>query len=348
MDLRGSQRLLVIVHHLVVDGVSWRVLLHDFERSYRQLAAEGIAQLGNKTASFKQWSELLRVYGCSETVRSERNYWEQVLQAVPVPRLMHHVEHENGMYSVDTVAFSVEEGVTHSLLQVVPTAHHAQIHDVLLTVLGRVLSRWFQVESVLVDVEGHGREESLIGANVSGTVGWFTSLYPVRLEHKQGEGWSDALKRTRDHLRGIPNHGIGFGLLRYLGDRQVADRLRVFPRPVVCFNYLGQQDSLFADDGLFAPAEEPAGTVIDPAAERSYQLIVNAEVRQGRLQVSLSYETKMHRRRTIEELAHSFVETLTSLVDDCGARPSTNYSPSDFPLAGLNQGDLDDLVSALK
>ena len=348
MDLRGSQRLLVIVHHLVVDGVSWRVLLHDFEKSYRQLGTDVIAQLGRKTASFKQWAELLKEYVRSEPVRNECSYWENVLQSEQVQMLRDHEGQGEGMGLVDAVFVSVGESVTQALLQEVPVAHHTQINDVLLAVLGRVLSQWFQAESVLVDVEGHGREEALMGVNVSGTVGWFTSLYPVRLEHKPGEGWSDTLKRTREHLREIPNHGIGFGLLRYLGEQQVVDRLRALPRPLVCFNYLGQQDQLFGEDGVFAVAEESAGTVIDPAAKRTYLLIVNAEVRQGRLQVKWSFATNLHRRQTIEELARNFAQSLTALVDDCRSRPSTNYSPSDFPLAGLNQGDLDDLVSALK
>jgi amino acid adenylation domain-containing protein/non-ribosomal peptide synthase protein (TIGR01720 family) len=348
MDLRGSQRLLVIVHHLVIDGVSWRVLLHDFERAYRQLAAEGIAQLGSKTASFKQWAQMLQEYGRSEAVRDEYSYWEKVLQPgqVRIPR--DNEDQEKGAGAMEAVSVSADRDVTDALLHELPAVQHTYINDTLLAVLGRVLSQWFEAESILVDVEGHGREEALIGANVSGTVGWFTSLYPVRLEYKEGEGWSEALKRTRENLRGVPNQGIGFGLLRYLGEQKVINMLRGLPRPLVCFNYLGQQDQLFSDDALFAVAEEPVGTVIAPATERTYLLIVNAEVSQGRLRVNWSYETSQYRRQTIEDLARSFVETLNSLVDDCRLRPISNYSPSDFPLAALDQGDLDDLVSALK
>jgi NRPS condensation-like uncharacterized protein len=182
-----GRRLLLTVHHLVVDGVSWRILLGDLERGYEQLRRGEELKLGVKTTSYQQWARKLREYGEGEAVGEEMEYWsgEERKGVGRIPRDGEVEERENVYGTQRSVTVVLEEEETRKLLQEVPGAYQTQINDVLLTVLGRVCGEWSGSERVLVDVEGHGREEVIEGVDLSRTVGWFTAVYPVVLEREK-------------------------------------------------------------------------------------------------------------------------------------------------------------------
>ena len=254
------RRLLLVAHHLVVDGVSWRILLEDLERGYEQLGAgQEEIDLGAKTTSYQEWARRLKEYGEREEVRGELGYWleqagqkdkdkdkEQAGQGMigTLPKDYEAAGEENVVGTQRSVVVRMEEEETRELLQGVPEVYHTQINDVLLAGLGRALGEWSGGERVLVDVEGHGREEVMEGVDVSRTVGWFTTIYPVVLggEGRATGAWDvgRGLKETKERLRKVPRRGLGYGVLRYrLGDGGLGSSSET-RQAEVRFNYLGQ------------------------------------------------------------------------------------------------------------
>jgi non-ribosomal peptide synthase protein (TIGR01720 family) len=237
-----------------------------------------------------------------------------------------------------TLRLTAEE--TRALLQDVPRAYHTQINDVLLTALGQTVGRWAGNSRVLVDVEGHGREELLAGLDVSRTVGWFTTFYPALLELPEAGGPGEALRAVKEQLRAVPSKGMGYGLLRHLG---VDTTLASFPGAELSFNYLGQLDGALAGNGLLSLAPESAGPQRGPRTRRPYLLDVMGAVVGGQLQMTWTYGEALHRRETVEKLAADFLERLRELIAHCQSPEAGGHTPSDFKLAKVKQNQLDKL-----
>ncbi|MCP4660259.1 MAG: amino acid adenylation domain-containing protein, partial [bacterium] len=221
-----------------------------------------------------------------------------------------------------------------------------QINDVLLTALVRAVARWTGQRSLLLELEGHGREELFAGLDVSRTVGWFTTTCPLLLTLADGE--AAALKGIKEQLRAVPRRGIGYGLVRYLGnDPETLAELRSRPEPEISFNYLGQLDSLLSESSLFALAEEEAGPIRSLRGLRPRVLEINCGISGGELRMRWTYSRHLHRRATIERLAGDFLNQLEGLIAHCLAPGAGGTTPSDFPLAGLDQKTLDRITGEL-
>ncbi|MGH8566236.1 MAG: amino acid adenylation domain-containing protein [Gammaproteobacteria bacterium] len=336
-------RLLIVIHHLVVDGVSWRVLLEDFQRAYQQLRGGQALQLPPKTTAFKAWAERLWAYGHSEAVHAEIDYWlsESRREVRPLPRDYAVDPEANTVTSTAHVAVALSAEQTRALLQEVPPVYHTQINDVLLMALVQSFRRWTEAGSLLLDLEGHGREELFAEVDLSRTVGWFTSLFPVCLE-LGAEPPGEALKAVKEQLRRIPNKGIGYGVLRYLHpEAEVRAVLQALPPPEISFNYLGQLDQALSESSLFRPARESSGPPHSPLGRRPHLLDVNGWVAEGRLHLHWSYSERVHRRATVERLAQGSLEALEALIEHCQSPEAGGYTLSDFPLAQLDQDELD-------
>jgi len=348
MHLGGGQpgRLLLVAHHLVIDGVSWRVLFEDLTTVYRQLQQGQAVTLPPKTTSFRQWASRLEEYARRDAVREQLGYW-QSLGAGVYPLPVDWPEGANTEASAEWVRSGLTEEETAALLRDVPAAYGTEINDVLLTALARAFREWTGAPSLLVDLEGHGRESLFEDVDLSRTVGWFTALYPVRLDLGMIEHPGEALKAVKEQLRGIPQRGLGYGLLRHLGDRQAAAALQALPQAQVSFNYLGQFE--FGLNGaLLAPARESAGPERAPQAPRAYLLDISGSVRGGRLQLDWMYSGNQYRRETIESLAEGYLRALREIIAHCQAPEAVGYTVSDFPEASLNQEELDEVLLELK
>jgi amino acid adenylation domain-containing protein/non-ribosomal peptide synthase protein (TIGR01720 family) len=349
---RGAKRpgrLLLVIHHLVVDGVSWRVLLDDFQRAYEQLSRGEALVLAPKTTSFKAWAQRLQAYAQAPAVGAELDYWQQVAGEVASLPQDYAVEPQ-----ANTVAAAAEVGValsaehTRALLQEVPPVYHTRINDVLLTALVQSFARWTGQSALLVDLEGHGREELFEGVDLSRTVGWFTTLFPVRVA-LEGQGLGEALKSVKEQLRAIPHGGIGYGVLRYLHpDAQVRAQLQALAQAQVSFNYLGQLDAMVSDTGLLGPTPESSGPPHGPRGQRAHLLDINGFVVGGQLQLQWTYSTRVHRRATVERLAQGFLDALQALIAHCQSPEAGGFTPSDFPLARLNAQTLNKLSTLLE
>jgi non-ribosomal peptide synthase protein (TIGR01720 family) len=308
-----SGRLLIIIHHLAVDGVSWRILLEDLQTACKQLSCGKVILLPPKTTSFKGWAERLTQYGRSSPLRAEQEYWlaQTSAEIVPIPR--DYPMSANTEASARTVTASLSIRETRALLQEIPKVYDARINDLLLTALTQVLAQWIGVRTVLINLEGHGREDIFEGLDLARTVGWFTTIFPVLLTGAADP--DEALKAIKKKLRSIPNRGIGYGLLRYIGaNAPIAAKLKAQFQPEVSFNYLGQFDQALSEKSLFAWANETTGPAHNPTGSRRHLLSINGKVIEDRLQLIWIYSSNLHRRSTVEDLAHQYLDTLRSFI----------------------------------
>ncbi|MCA8863807.1 MULTISPECIES: non-ribosomal peptide synthetase [unclassified Halomonas] len=343
MALGGERggRLLLVAHHLVVDGVSWRVILDDLQTAYAQLNAGKTVDLPPATTSLDEWARALADYVKSEALAEQCSYWESLVTA-PEPSLPARNPHgSNTVADTASLVGSLPTEATTQLLGPVHKAYRTQVDDLLLTALSSALCQWVERDSVLIELEGHGREDLFEGVDLSRSVGWFTSLYPVRLTPGNAEPGT-SLKAIKEQLRQVPEKGLGYGVLRYLKEEPA---LVSGAYPQVTFNYLGQLDRSLQGDGAWRLAKENAGQARAPQSKRRTWIEVVAWVQDGQLRFDWNYSREIHSEAAIHALQVSFQAQLEVLIEHCasGVRGAT---PSDFPLAGLSQGQLDGLPVA--
>ena len=353
----ASCRLQIVIHHLAVDGVSWRILLEDFWTAYRQRHAGEPIRLPPKTTSWQRWAARLAEHARSSAIEGERSFWLSPSRARASRVPVDHARGESTEASARHIALSLTHDETEALLRRVPEVYRTQINDVLLTALASALSRWTGSSNVVVDVEGHGREELFSDVDLTRTAGWFTTLSPVAIEIGANAGPGESLMAVKEQLRAIPGRGLGYGLLRYLAAEPA--ELASEPRPDVVFNYLGQLDQLGEpaasvprgdgrDDrslgSRVAPAPESSGVSHSPRARRAHLLELNATVAGGRLHARWTYSEHVHRRATIESLASATMDALRGLIAHCLEVESGGATPSDFDKADLTQEAIDMLA----
>nr|WP_166817165.1 non-ribosomal peptide synthase/polyketide synthase [Bradyrhizobium sp. 1(2017)]QIO34957.1 amino acid adenylation domain-containing protein [Bradyrhizobium sp. 1(2017)] len=343
MDLAdGSQRLLVVVHHLVIDGVSWRVLLEDFATAYDQLRQGAASVALAKSEPYAAWGARLQAYAATDELTAEFDYWLDRGSQAAFPCDDAH----GGVDRVadgEEISLAFDAGLTTRLLKEAPSAYRTQVNDLLLAALARAVSRWSGIEDVVVELEGHGREDVFAGADVSRTIGWFTTAFPVRLP---GGSRDDAalIKSVKEELRAVPNRGLGYGVLRHLGSEAQRDALSALAEPRIVFNYLGQFDSSMGEHTPLQLAPESSGPMRSDSAPLGRWVSINGQVGDGQLRLSFAYGRRRYRRETIERLAEHYASALRELVAHCTGS-ARGVTPSDFALSDLSQTDLDALVA---
>ena len=335
-------RLLIIIHHLVVDGVSWRILLEDLQTAYQQLSQYQEIQLPAKTTAFKQWAEKLSEYAHSPGLQLELKYWHHQKQIIYLPTDFPENQDANTVASVGTVSVSLTSAETQALLQEVPKAYQTQVNDVLLTALVQACAQWTGDNSLLLTLEGHGRENIFPEVNLSRTVGWFTAQFPVLLSLSDVSP-GDALKTIKEQLRNIPQNGINYGVLKYLNQNSNLQT----PQPQLKFNYLGQFDQVLPDSSIFQLADQITGSNRSLQGSRSHLLEIDGMVTGGQLRLNWTYSQNIHHPTTIERFAKSFIEALRLLIAHCQSKEAGGYTPSDFPEAELSQTELDKLLAKI-
>ncbi|MCP4153294.1 MAG: amino acid adenylation domain-containing protein, partial [bacterium] len=349
----GGDHLLLAIHHLVVDGVSWRILLEDFSTAYKQIEKGQAIRLPHKTTSFKEWSQKLSQYAKNTGTQwfaKEKAYWQKVKNSeiAPLP-----VDEPDGIDGADemprlkycenvTVSFTKEK--TEALLKDVNHAYNTEINDILLTALGMAVSRWTGESRVLINLEGHGREILFDNVDINRTVGWFTSKYPVILTmpesthdskdetQSQAANLSLAIRQTKENLRNIPNKGIGFGIVEYLAPVKQEPKLQMgvgVSHPEIIFNYLGQfgQDT---EDGLFSMSGLSSGDTLSPDSEMTAKLSINGMIVDGRLSFDFTFSKTQYRKETILKLAAGFEKSLSALIEHCRDTKETTLTPGDY------------------
>ncbi|MFD3212676.1 non-ribosomal peptide synthetase, partial [Pseudomonas sp. LR_7] len=339
-DGQGEQRLLLAIHHLVVDGVSWRVLLEDLQALYRGEA------LAAKTHAMGDWAARLTHYAGSDSLRDEQGWWEEQLASVQHELPCDHPQGGNLYRHARTLAIGLDVEQTRRLLQLAPAAYHTQVNDLLLTALARTLGHWTGHGDVLVQLEGHGREALFEDIDLTRSVGWFTNAYPLRLSPVAGDhdaARAASIKGIKEQLRQVPHKGLGYGVLRYLADSAGRERMAALPQARITFNYLGQFDQQFDAKALFQPLDAPTGLAHDLDAPLPNWLSVDGQVYGAALQLRWTFSTERYAVATIAALAEAYRRELLALVEHCLAEGSGSFTPSDFPLAQLTQEQIDAL-----
>jgi len=309
-----SNRLAIIIHHLAIDGISWRILLRDIQIGFKQYESSPTIQFPPRSASFQEWARSNEKFAQSTKAIDDLDYWLQYedLQVPDLPTDMAPVNFENTAAVSDSV--SVELKLSTFLKDRQLANNKITTNDVLLAALLLTLYEWDGRNSLYLDLEGHGREHSIGALDLGRTVGWFTSLFPVLISVDEQLSPQTALEATHEQLQKIPSKGVSFAALRYLSsDQQIRTRLANLPQPQISFNYMGQFDQAWSQNSPFSPAPESPGPFCSPKEERVYLLNINGLTLNGKLTFEWSYNRKIHKKSTIEKIANNFLENIESL-----------------------------------
>ena len=342
-------QLFLTIHHLAVDGVSWRILATDLAQACDQAVADRAIELTPPAVTYATWAHSLVARAQSAEQRAELAHWRKLAEVVgKLPRDFPEAVGTNGMGAAEVHNVELDAVATASLLREGTVAYRLRPDELLLAALAQTLAFWTGRRATVVSLENHGREDLGDGLDLSRTVGWFTSLYPVSLVSECDAGPRELLMTTKESLRAIPRHGVGFGLLAQLcDDKEVRRELAALPRAELCFNYLGQVDHTLGADALFALVDASTGPGSSPRGHRAHLIDINAIVTGGRLRVTWVYSGKVHRRATIVQQAEVFLTQVRALLAHCLSPAAGGHTPSDFAHVQLDASELDALLGDL-
>ena len=332
-----------VVHHLVIDGVSWRVLLMDLHEACLHLQAGQPVMLPPKTSSVRQWAEGLQALAASGALADEIAVWNEM--SAPAATLPRDLEGANTGPTARAHVDALSEEVTQALIQELPARGVGHVQDLLLAALVQALAGWTNEPTWRIDLEGHGREELSGDLDVSRTVGWFTSLYPIRLTAASDP--LSTLRAVKSTLRAIPRHGLAYGVLRYVDSSPDAEPVRAAAPAEIIFNYLGQTGQVLGQGGWLRLGQGPVGLPHHPGQPREYMFEITGIVVDNRLQLSWSYSGQVHRPATIERLMERFTEALSALIASSREPHAARrwLVPADFPLAEIAQQELETVAA---
>lgn len=318
---RKYDHLMICIHHLVVDGVSLRILLEDISSGYAQYMSKKQIVLPQKTASYLEWARALEEYGRSEAIKSEISYWEKVSEEMKSGRI--ETDADGSKQGYDSIEISFSEDRTGQLLYEVGKAYNTEINDILLSALGIAVEWWKKQKKVAVHLEGHGREEINRPIDVNRTVGWFTSIYPVVIE--SSERIEDVIVKTKEMLRHIPNHGMGYGIIQRYEKCDIPEA-----GADICFNYLGQLDNEVKEDAEITVSELSGGrnSAIDNRLNNS--ISIDAGIMGGKLDITISFDKSRYSRESVGRLGGHYECALNKVIELCTSRKESVKTASDY------------------
>lgn len=344
----GTWRLVIVAHHLVIDQVSWQILVHDLKVACRSRIESGAAEWPMLTDSFARWAEGIASRDPG-ALRDELAYWEAG-NVDALGRLPTDETWEGPLREADSevVRVALEAGPSQDLLLGAGKAYHGSVEDLLLTALVRVMARWSGKTRFRIGSERHGRDVSVENLDVSRSVGWFTVYFPLRVSLDGGDDIGKAVKSVKEQIRAVPRGGITYGQLRYGGDEAVRRQVSADEEAEdVLFNYLGNRGGGAAPD-FPVEAVTPLDTFARaPENRRSHLLEINSCSEGGVFKMSWTYNARAHRKGTIENWAAAYLEELRAIVHRCVSAETPEYTPSDFPESGMSQEELDDFLEQL-
>lgn len=347
LKIEAVDYLLLLSHHLVIDGVSWRIILEDLMTLYAQYEAGTTLELPLKTHSLQYWQEKQLEYANSLTMMEEEVYWSSMdettrFSTYELPKDFDY--QSNNLYKdFETKSFQLDHSLTEKLLTESHKAYKTNINDVLITALSLAIGKIFDIDDVAIQLEGHGREDINSEIDVTRTVGWFTTIYPVLITLKKNQDNINQLIEVKETLHRIPNKGIGFGILKYLKECDLninAD---------VSFNYLGNFDLGKAkkEDQIFEFTDHYKGNEISAKIERKGTLDVSGILVNDQLQIMLSFNPHYFRNETIENLKEAYKSELEYLISCLSEEKETHLTPVDFTYKGLDLSSLEELNKML-
>lgn len=331
-----EKKLLITAHHLAVDGVSWRIILEDINTMVKQINNGQRIMLPSKTHSYQEWTKVIENY-CDYEINKEKNYWGQILgKDFSFP-----TDYNLGEDAVDsscTIAVQMGEDLTKCLLTKANSSYNTEPKDLLITSLLRTIKVFTGSEDIIIELEGHGRDDIFEGIDISRTVGWFTSLYPFYIKLKK-ENLSDQIKEVKEEIRKIPNKGIGFGILNYM-----SKALKGNDQKYIRFNFLGDFTSGH-DNSTVNLLKDQLGSDYDKRNRLTCIIDINCFIVGGKLNVLLTYSKNKFSDNTMERYINSYINDLKTIIDHCCDKELVEFTPSDFDTVDITLEELDSLFN---
>ncbi len=337
---QDKQHLLLAAHHLIMDGVSWRIIMEDLQEALERIGEGRPVRLTGKTSSYKDYAEAMETFSRSDAALAQLEYWTGTLKSAtkdfPLSRPLQPNTEENAA----TLLAKLDREQTGRLLSA-GSAYRTEINDLLLTALLRAYQKWADTDSLYLTLEGHGRDNVPGEVDVSRTVGWFTSIFPVALQAGRHEEIGEQIKRVKETLRAIPMKGLGYGALAYLDagpEAKAALSEAKSSEPLISFNYLGKMEQ--RKDASLLLANERSGVYHSPSATRKHLIDMNLFMVQEELHIYFTVHRE-HAAGQAAALPGLLASELVKVAEHCMEPEHRGFTPSDFPLVSLSQHQLD-------
>ncbi|MET7018847.1 amino acid adenylation domain-containing protein [Bacillus mycoides] len=339
-----GDHLLIAIHHLIVDAVSWRIIVEDFDNIYSGLKNEKETVLPSKTTSFKEWSARQKEFAASYQMKKELEYWKR-LSAHDIKKLKPNCESQNLTgHTMCKKTVVLERVFTDKLLTKVNRAYSTETIDIILAALVMTLGKFNQSNELLLNLESHGREQIIDNVDITRTVGWFTSLYPVFLNNSEHLG--ELIAGTKDTLRNIPNKGIGYGILKYLAAYDIGKSMN----PDVSFNYLGHFDHIISGEN-FTLSEISGGDSSSKDSTRLYPLDFVGFVLNGEFNLTLNYSKEEFNDESIERLLQEYLDHIKLIISHCVSKETVEVTVTDITDEEISPEELEpyqDVIGNIK
>lgn len=338
-----GDHLLIAIHHLVVDAVSWRIILEDLAKAYDQAVKGQEILFDRKTDSYKYWAERISEYSNSKNLLSEIDFWariENVDDIRPLPK--DNEVNERKYKNSNIIQLILDEEETTNLLKNINRAYNTEVNDILITALGLAVKEWTGMEKVAVNIEGHGREEIIDDININRTVGWFTSLYPLILDMQESDNLSYLIRYIKDTIRSIPKKGVGYGIIKYLTEKENKATLKFKLEPEISFNYFGELSDVAVSE-QFNVSHLSAGNSVGADFKRKHAIDVNCFMSDGKFFVEFTYNSDEYRKDTILDMVGYYKKVISTIIDHCLKKEQPELTPSDYGDMQLTFGELEQI-----
>ncbi|QED47025.1 non-ribosomal peptide synthetase [Cytobacillus dafuensis] len=334
--------LLIVFHHLIIDGVSWRILFEDFVNGYKNIVSEKDIIFPPKMDSFQVWTNQLNEYRKSKELEAELPYWNELksYKTIPLPKEVHESTIKND--SANTIGFRLDDRNTENLVKQAGQAFNTDVETILLTALSLSIYDWISHSNVLVTLEGHGREAIFEDMKIDRTIGWFTSMYPLLLKTDPNKGLGYQIKQVKEQLMKVPNGGIGYGLLEYDSVAPYEKNSKIDIQPEISFNYLGQFDHEL-DGEAITLSDLSIGDMVSPNARKVYSLNFNSYVKQNQFVLLLEYSNNEYLDSTMEWFIDHYKQHLLNLIDYC-INVEPEITPSDLTFKDFDIDELEEFI----
>jgi len=341
--------LLFVLHHLIVDGVSWHIISEELNNNYKQLSQKGYYIIPSKSTSYKEWVCQLQKYCNSTKCIKNISYWTSQpwseIKRIPTD----YSKGDNTVGATNKITECLTPDETYTLLHKIPSKLSVQVQDVLLTALVESFHIWTGYKSLLLDIEGHGRELATDGIDLSRTVGWFTSIFPVIINIKKRDDIGTALIDVKEQFDKIPNNGFDYGIVKYMNrDIVLSKELNKIPNSEICFNYLGRYDNKHTKSDQFKLTTISTGSNQSPNQKRKYLLEINSMIVGGQLKITWKYSKEVHDYSTVSRLAKNCAEIIKQIVQYSEKVKSGKRKTSEFPDAKLSSNDIQKILAKLQ
>ncbi len=306
-----NDKLIFIIHHLIIDGISWRILLDDIQTAYEALKQNEEIFLSSKGNSFKDWALLLNnKYKILAENSSE--YWLKLTNIHESNLQADFLNGDNIESSTAEIVTKLNEEETKLLIEYDKNSSIKNLQSILLFASAKAFQNYSGKKSVVFALEGHGREAGAENVNINRTIGWFTSLFPFKVDLQTNSIISEEIKAIKKQLQNIPMNGLSYGVIKYLREDDVSQKLRMIPNPEISFNYLGKFQE--ENNSAFSIAEFGLRNERAPLNKRQFKIDISAIIAENKLIIRWFFSKKLFSEATIERLSENLIEILRNII----------------------------------